>query len=359
MEIKGWGQPREQETQNIQTADKLLRFFEKTKFFDLVENENGFAEWLDAIDFETFQKHLIRVNGLVRDIPMKDRKMDGDTVQIGSFVTGTSYLPPEASDKERLFQEYFDSAKHVDDRKDAALMTYLAIQMIHPFSDGNGRTGRILYTLLNAEGKSEVQIRQEISDLTLHEGESGPGREQFTTEVKGADAISQLVARELARDVLGDEIMDTHGKIYSGIQMGHVSLPRTLDVEPGMKKKAESIISEGGLGIISPRALVILEFLKRHGQLEKTIQSSRKLWAPEALTEDDLEKHLLRFDGEAFLNNLSSEDVEELIEINRSMKVDLVRKMIDIIQNPDKYTIQATGQHLKDLFYANPDSEAE
>jgi Fic family protein len=66
------------------------------------------------------------------------------------FISGTDYLPPKYSDVPKLMKEFVDSMAYL--KKSLHPIHYAArlhkeIATIHPFSDGNGRTSRLVMNL--------------------------------------------------------------------------------------------------------------------------------------------------------------------------------------------------------------------
>ncbi len=67
------------------------------------------------------------------------------------YLTGSSYLPPNASRVQELMNEFMDYySNNKDQVYPVELSSYLHIffESVHPFSDGNGRTGRELLNLI-------------------------------------------------------------------------------------------------------------------------------------------------------------------------------------------------------------------
>ena len=77
------------------------------------------------------------------------------------FIKGTPYIPPEAGEVPHLVSELVYKMRKT---KDEDLFDYLArfhidFERIHPFYDGNGRTGRLLITKeLLSRGRAPVVI---------------------------------------------------------------------------------------------------------------------------------------------------------------------------------------------------------
>jgi len=75
-------------------------------------------------------------------LPKGKRGMTSINVEFGSpTYKSVEYLPPNPEDKDDLLREVFNACQSIYNPKDIALLAYLGIQTIHPFLDGNGRTG--------------------------------------------------------------------------------------------------------------------------------------------------------------------------------------------------------------------------
>jgi hypothetical protein len=66
------------------------------------------------------------------------------------MLTGSSvqYRPPQPIDRVPLMEKAFQRAQEVSNPEDAAIILGLAITAVHPYNDGNGRTSRLVYSLL-------------------------------------------------------------------------------------------------------------------------------------------------------------------------------------------------------------------
>lgn len=86
----------------------------------------------------------------IRGIEMDVRKMPG--TRIGNPFTGeTIYTPPEGSDVINAKLSNWEKFIHADDGLDPVVKMAVAhyqFEAIHPFADGNGRTGRIINILI-------------------------------------------------------------------------------------------------------------------------------------------------------------------------------------------------------------------
>lgn len=108
-------------------------------------------QFIETHSYEDFSSLLNRLNGLQRSIPTSGRHMDG-----GGFVQQTGALcgesidhqPPLKEDRGPLMRLAYEAAQQAPSPEDAAVILGLSINAIHPYEDGNGRTSRFTYMLL-------------------------------------------------------------------------------------------------------------------------------------------------------------------------------------------------------------------
>lgn len=121
------------------------------------------------------------------------------------FITGTDYIPPEAKDVPEQMQWFITDLNEQKDNLHPVLLAAYAHRRlvdIHPFTDGNGRTARLLMNLvLVNKGYCIVSIppvlRQEyISALVAAQREDNPTDEPFNTMIAECELEAQ---RDYAR----------------------------------------------------------------------------------------------------------------------------------------------------------------
>ncbi len=315
---------------------KVYQFLSRTGFLDTVADEEKLRQWMEWLSFQDFEDHLVRINGLVRQVRIKDRRVDGESVSIQTQFDDVSYIPPQASDKRGLLEKSFEQAKTLPE-KDAGLLLYFALQAIHPFVDGNGRTGRLLYLLLEKGSAKQAVGKDELENFLIHDGDSGPGRESFTQKVRSPEQVYSEVEKLLASDVLGPEITDKFKRVFSGLQSGTIESFTNKKLSEETKTTLTRLMSEGGGGNFAFRNIVLLKYLKDNGLFE-------------ADTIEDESRQLLRFDGNKILENLSEEEANEIMAMHANLKKQFVEKLIDIISDAQKYQMSSGGS-LKDHLY--------
>src|SRR6266568_4553316 len=140
----------------VTTTDALFRHLEDDAGADPATRETLRYRTALRVGFEmTLDRGLTAataalVCSTIKNREMKVRVMPG--TRIGNTATGTiAYSPPEGRDLiiEKLSE--WERFIHADDGMDTLVRMAVAhyqFEAIHPFSDGNGRTGRILNMLM-------------------------------------------------------------------------------------------------------------------------------------------------------------------------------------------------------------------
>ena len=134
-------------------ADKIIDFLNKIHAFEYTQKLLHDPELKNELSFENFKEFLIRINGIARDIPISGRSTDGNTVYLSGFDEA---LVPMHEQKEEILEDAFDSLDKIQPG-DEAYMLPAVINAVHLFADGNGRTSRIMHTLLQSKNEEEFE----------------------------------------------------------------------------------------------------------------------------------------------------------------------------------------------------------
>ena len=343
------------------TGEKVFNFLDKTNFLELRKDDNEFNNWMEKVSYEDFSSYLVRLNGILRDIPIKDRNIDGKNVELLSLTFDESlirYLPPQPDKKGVLMEQTFEAVKKIDNNNDRALLMYYAIQAIHPFADGNGRTGRLFYEIVSDNGKSIT--KENLSRLLDHNDSGndgiGEGRDIFSKKVLEPNRAYYYINREVAKAVLGDDLLREYGKLIAdGLYIGSGYLPKEISgLSEEEIKLAIKIIGEADVQNFSFRNLVLIKLLTEKNVLpDYQSQEDVLLEKTHNVTPEDIGKKMLIFDAEKVVDDLTREDVKRLIEIHRAIKTKFMETMIDIFANPNQHQIkneQGEDIPIKDLF---------
>jgi hypothetical protein len=166
---------KSEEQIRAEQGENLVDFLKRTSAYEYAQNLVQENE--STPDFNTFKDILIRINGIVRNIPIKKRHLDGDGVEISGFVDTVNV--PRQEDKEDLLRYAYDAVPRMS-REDVKYVLPAVVNAAHSFADGNGRTSRTLHLLLR-EHASEEECFAEIKKAVGEDGrydslDINPGR---------------------------------------------------------------------------------------------------------------------------------------------------------------------------------------
>ncbi len=334
--------------EKLETGKKVFEFLDRTKFLDMRKSDEQFDEWIQKLSYEDFSNYLTRLNGILREVPIKQRSVDGRGVEVFFGIVGDeiSYLPPAAEAKENLMRETFDALKSIPDNEDRALLIYYALQAIHPYSDGNGRTGRLVHEIISEDGKELTE--KKLSELLDHDKEghagTGKGRDVFSEKVLEANKAYYLINREVAKEVLGEDFLKEYGNIFYPGRVGIGNVPKDIDLSPQEKELAQKILGEGDVNCFSFRGIAVAKLLQENGKLEQYQFTVNRLTGEKEVVPEDVGKKLLGIDNEKFEAELTGEEAKRLIEVHKDIKERFIRQMIDIFKNPDKHQLKTKDE---------------
>ncbi|MFA4845047.1 MAG: Fic family protein [Patescibacteria group bacterium] len=323
-----------------QQTERLLRFFSTARGIDafhgkrvedVFKDEGHGREFLDGMTQEDFFSLLNGTNGILRGKPKTEWTMDGGEVTLQGF--SESDVPPREADKRPLFEQTFNAIKQMNQEgralEDIALLAGASINAIHAYEDANGRTSRLVYTLL-ASGYQE----QDKTRLNTLLGEDG--RESL-------DVSPSFVYRYL-NDTVGAEL----GIADATKNTQHVTTTfyegRSVDLgfDSGVPEENREAIRQMLRGDGGFAFLAFYLFFASASREKEFVT--------------DYPKHSsIRVD--VLLPTMSPEQVTNIIESYWRLKKRRVELLIDCIQHPqkDEYQIDDDGEQttLLDYFKAH------
>lgn len=331
---------------------EIYELLDRVGFLEMRQSDEKYEEWIQKLTFPELISYLKHFNGLVRNTSTQERSVDGDNVQISSNsldLNLTAYLPPETSDKIVLMEEFLETLKKIKDNEYRAQLTYYIIQILHPFRDGNGRLGRLMYKLLSPS--SEELTKENLTEMVSHEvvddTEKSTGRNIFAKEVMRPEEAFYYPMREMANEKFGDEFEKNYGGITLSNTIGEGSIPENIKVTPEKRALVGKIIGEHSTTpYYSFRSLTVLQLLSEKGKI-KDYQYENTGKVGNGF--EDTGKKILGIDYDKFRSTLDETDIDRLIEINKETKLQLVRKFFDTFSFPEEHIIHLADSEI--FFY--------
>ena len=304
-------------TQQLEQFNALF----STRYGNLPSFDSG-LNVLSAIkntSYSDFISFLGRLNGII--LGKKNTSSVTQSIEYSRVWSpddnSYGYLSPHVDDKNYLLKRMYEAILKMKVTKDIALLIYLGIQAIHPFDEGNGRTGREAFYLL-------VNPSKELSN-------EEKTRSYFQRNiVKSPIEIYQSVNAELAKSLLEKPALNLFGNLFFlDLSSQHNRLFYD-DIPINLGKLCFDILDENKKSPTSFRTIVLLRFFSEVNKL-----ASLKAADPLNL--------------EAVIESFSINDLKKIVEIHKQFKKKFVETLIDIIQNPTKYPL--SGSSLKDSFF--------
>lgn len=202
------------------SADRLVRFLNTSKMKlpggaplqEVLKSRDSIKDFVLSLDYPDYARLLVGINAMVRHKTGRDVwEMDGEGV-----LMGEQNIFPDQADKETLLAKSLEAAKIMAregrSTEDISIQLAVSLTAVHPFIDGNGRTAKFLFTLLNAGYDSKL-----LKDVLTSDGFS--------------NAVNALLFQGAATNVL-----DPAGELV------WEKFDAWLEVPENRKKRAELII---------------------------------------------------------------------------------------------------------------------
>lgn len=158
--------------------EKLQRFMELSGVKRNRENNELFNDSLQKLDRDSAYNYLKRINGILRGVGKKERGRRDD-VLVGDHIA------PPAPVQGAVLSEVTNALKEINNNKYRAALSYYAINGLHLFPDGNGRTSRAVYEIFE---NSDFDLSSAES-LAHHSENQAYGHQKFEKE-KGIKSSS-------------------------------------------------------------------------------------------------------------------------------------------------------------------------
>jgi hypothetical protein len=303
-------------------ADKIIQFLDRINAYEYFQNLLKGEEQKPA--FEDFENFLVRLNGIARDIPIKKRSEDGDGVRLsGLFDTA---LVPDHKDKIEILKYAYDNLEKINE-EDLKYLVPAVINAVHLFKDGNGRTSRIIYQLLEKySSKTDFEHNMKM-------GLGNYGR-QDSPDINPGLIFSEV--REIVLKKQGWQFSDNKWPIGPGsLSIGKgISGP---DIRKLDKKHESYDIAKKCLDIYSIDNLYVLNAIH-------SVLGDEKI---ESFISDKYT--VSKISPIRMIDQLTTDEWQKIIDSYFQLKKEHVETMIDSFVNPDNFKTEE-GSNLKDLF---------
>lgn len=306
-------------------AEVIAHFFNSAKGIDGLEgksvaevfsNEKSIRQLIDTLSEQQFIQLLNGLNGIIRGVGKESWGMAEGEMEISGAMESEAVFTAKAKDKPLLLAQMIRVAKKMNQEQrsmnDIALLVSVTTNAIHPWEDANGRTSRLIFALLE-EGYARINENR-VMALMSEEGSS-----LLTTDARSISGyLDSALRKECGLDF---------GNLFSDKPTKEWRFPEGVD-----DSQKNSFIRAYKADYLTHLAFAVADFLKT--------------------TKKDANKYYQEmFHGrkvvllDKLLNDLNSEDIEEILNNYFKIKKRKVELLIDCIENPDKQEYQIeTGE---------------
>ncbi len=316
------------EPEVMATTIKLMDYLHADEVFTSPVQSKQF---LNSLSYDDFKRFISLVNGVERDVPISQRGVVGGPSlfeQNPILGEGVQYRPPGREDAEVLLTETLTVAQELDDPGVAGLTLAFAINAIHPFGNGNGRTGRFICALLAKGYDGSPEAQRYFSDILQ--------------ETKGREVLNPNPAEHaLDERIVGDMHAEVERRQGYTVGTAPAFLLGGYDAMPDEWDASNLMVSE----TISAEDRAMLDNVLNDGGSFPSL-SILAVMPREVLTPYIMRRHdgfvLIR--GDELIPSLTSEQIRQLAGVSRELKNEYVRRLIHFSDWPDAQAI--TNEYL-------------
>jgi hypothetical protein len=208
---------------------------------------------------------------------------------VDSSILGGSkeLIAPEPELQRELFEEYLDAIKKTKGKEKKALLAFYAINNLHLFIDGNGRTSRAVYYLIRDGDLSHVndlishndRFAFDLKQYDWFDGDDGSGRRDFllSNGIKPAKEMGMITTEYLQGEMIYTGELDeslNRKNIYINSMVSSQGLVgvmmhkrNRLALTPEERISLNYAMSDGGMGT-TIAGLALASIIEEKGQTD-------------------------------------------------------------------------------------------
>lgn len=339
-------------TEREKPSERLSLTLTATHLLETLGDPKKLRDWAETLSFQDFLRTISELNNTIRNQSRGTTAISEWQTRIGSPFD-TVYFAPNLEQRMPLLQQVFDASKQLIRKgrgREAGLLLYLSIQAIHPFSDGNGRTGRALFMMLYEPLTSNV--RDTLGSFI----DSKEGKENFRDLVKMPQRIFEVIGDVIAVEMLGGEFRQEYRALkFQGLKYEIIDgLRNNKGLSDDTTAELQQILLENDLNAFAAKNLSLASVLKEKGvvvpQRQTDSLQNADMWSTAVRGEL---KPVFVINGAELVKEIDEDDARKILSRYWNAKKAVVEIVIDAIQNPAKYPHpQDSRKTLLDFMYA-------
>lgn len=132
------------EKQQKTNIDKLQALLDRVGFSELKKDDEKFKNFLETTDKQGLHRYLTHINQKLREVSPKERGFHDGRMIVANLIS------PNRETQTRVLDYEIDALAQIDNPRYRATSAYYIINNLHMFPDGNGRTSRAIFELLDS-----------------------------------------------------------------------------------------------------------------------------------------------------------------------------------------------------------------
>ncbi|MBR5389166.1 Fic family protein [Candidatus Saccharibacteria bacterium] len=328
------------EEHHPRTAEqRLQRFMEMSGIKGARADDEKFSESLRVLDPDKAYNILSHINVVLRDGKLHERGRVDD-------VTVGEHVAPAEDVQMEVLEDATEALGEIQDTKHRAAMSYFVINGLHLFPDGNGRTSRAVYEVLE---NPEFDLGNKES-LKHHDTGVAYGHEKFEREkeISSAEIALGIALRSVTQDMLySGDVSEKFGEHQTNLQILygaelkiHLTDEAKEELSDEEKKAVDRAFMDGDIAL-----LALAKMLTEKGTYDEIAEAStleytggEKIVGIE-VTEEDFDRPGQKNElAQKTFSGWRAEDYRQLLETIKDIQRLQYKKLISFFTSPDKYT---------------------
>ena len=292
--------------------------YTEDEVLEILKDDSRIDEFLSSLTGDDLKKYLIYVNSKVRNVPYAKNEICSQTMVAGSLVS------PNNEIQNRYFDKMANALSNVQGRKNKATMMYYLINELHLFEDGNGRTSRAVFEMLNNRDFSF-----ENNDNFAHTACEIIGE---TAKVNNEDYTKKIIvmtdAGALLETSLNDDSTTLNNPVYIPDEINQ-------QLSQAQIEQIQNALADNNGALVTTSGLTMLTMLLKN---ESTKDIKDFSYADGQMFSFPLDNN--NDDKDRILGKWQKEDFFKAINIANLLKENMLDMIVDFFEYPENFIVE-------------------
>lgn len=322
----------------------------KDEVLENLKDDSRINEFLSSLTGNDLKNYLIYVNSKVTNVPYTENEICPQTMVAGSLVS------PNNEIQNRYFDKIANALSNVQGRKNKATMMYYLINELHLFEDGNGRTSRCVFEMINNK-----KFSFENNDNLLHDtnGIAKINHNEFETQnnitgstgieiyanyylykaliQKGVIPSAEYYTKKIIVMTDADALLETSLNDSSKTLNNPVYIPNEINqqLSQAQVEQIQNALADNNGAFVTTSGLAMLTMLLNN---ESTKDIKGFSYADGQMFSFPVDKN--NDDKDRILGKWQKEDFFKAISVANLLKEDMLDIIIDFFEHPENFIVE-------------------